>query len=97
MPRHHMTAAGLLPFTSAEELERDAQEAAAAAAAPAAALEAARQSAVDAAIQADTVMATIKGMTAAEYDVWWTANVATAAQAITVLKRVVRVLARRVL
>ena len=56
-----------------------------------------RQEAIDAAITGDTVLGNIKGMTAAQYDAWWAANVTNNAQAIGVLKRVVRVLVRRVL
>lgn len=59
--------------------------------------EAVRTATVDAAIKADNVIQQMKAMTPAEYDDWWTANVTTAAQAIGVLKRVVRVLVRRVL
>lgn len=51
----------------------------------------------DAAIKQDTVIASIKGMAQDEYDAWWAANVTNAAQAIGVLKRVVRILCRRVL
>lgn len=51
----------------------------------------------DAAIKQDAVIVSIKAMTQAEYDAWWAANVTNAAQAIGVLKRVVRVLCRRVL
>lgn len=51
----------------------------------------------EAAIKQDAVIASIKSMTQDEYNTWWAANVTTAAQAIGVLKRVVRVLCRRVL
>lgn len=56
-----------------------------------------RLAAVDDAIKQDNVIQQIAKMTAAEYDAWWAANVTTAAQAITVLKRVVRVLCRKLL
>lgn len=51
----------------------------------------------DAAIKQDAVIASIKAMAQAEYDVWWAANVTNAAQAIGVLKRVVRIVCRRLL
>lgn len=56
-----------------------------------------RLTAIDDAIKQDSVIALIKGQTSAEYDAWWAANVTNAAQAIGVLKRVVRILCRRVL
>lgn len=54
-----------------------------------------RLEAIDATIAADNVLAQIKAMTNAEYNAYWAANVVTAADAIGVLKRVVRVMARR--
>jgi hypothetical protein len=59
--------------------------------------EQARQAEIDSTIAADSVIASIKAMSSAEYDAYWAANVTNAAQAIGVLKRVVRVLVRRVL
>lgn len=59
--------------------------------------EPARLAAVDTAIVQDNIIQQIKVMTPAEYDAWWAANVTTAAQAIAVLKRVVRVICRRLL
>lgn len=59
--------------------------------------EAIRTTAIDDSIKQDNVIAQIKAMTNAEYDIWWAANVVTTAQAIGVLKRVVRILCRRVL
>lgn len=56
---------------------------------------AARLAAIDDAIKQDNVMQQIKGMTNAEFDAWWAANVTNAAQAITVLKRIVRLAARK--
>lgn len=58
---------------------------------------AARLSAIDTSIKNDTVLASLKEMTSSEYDAWWVSNVTTSAQAIGVLKRVVRVILRRVL
>lgn len=70
---------------------------AAAAAAPARAAEAARLAAVEDAIAADATVASLRAMSVAEFDAWWTANVTTLAQANNVLKRVTRVVLRRVL
>lgn len=56
-----------------------------------------RRASVDAAIAADTTIAQLKAMTPTDFDTWWAANVTTAAQAITVLKRIARVVLRRVL
>jgi len=50
-----------------------------------------RKAAIDLAIKNDTVVNTLRGMTAAEFDAWWTANVTNAAQALTVLKRLTRI------
>ena len=64
---------------------------------------AARQAALDQvqsqndAIAADSVVASLKAMTASEFDTWWSANVTTLAQANNVLKRIARVVIRRVL
>lgn len=55
-----------------------------------------RQESINQAISADTVVAQLKAMTNAEFDTWWTTNVSTAAQAITVLKRITRIVLRRV-
>lgn len=62
----------------------------------AAAADQARQAAINQAVVADTVVAQLKAMTNAEFDTWWAANVSTAAQAITVLKRITRIVLRRV-
>ena len=43
-------------------------------------------------IASDTVISTIKIMTVAEFDAWWDANVTTAAQAIGILKRLVKLI-----
>lgn len=43
----------------------------------------------------DAQLAPLRNMTNAEFNAWWDANVTTAAQAIGVLKRLVRVLLRR--
>ena len=59
--------------------------------------EAVREAAIDSAIAGDATIAQLKGMTNAEFDAWWAANVTTAAQAIAVLKRLARVIIRRVL
>lgn len=56
-----------------------------------------RDQAIDAAIAGDTTIAQLKAMTAAEFDTWWAANVTTAAQAITVLKRIARLVIRKLL
>jgi hypothetical protein len=54
-----------------------------------------RKAAIDQAIEADTVITNLKAMTSAEFDAWWSANVTNAAQAISVLKRLARVVIRR--
>ncbi len=51
----------------------------------------------DSAIRGDSQIAALKAMTNAEYSAWFDANVTNNAQAIGLLKRVVRVLIRRVL
>lgn len=70
---------------------------AAAAAAPARDAERTRLAAHDDAIKGDATVQQLRGMTVAEFDAWWTANVTTVAQASNVLKRVTRVVLRRVL
>lgn len=59
--------------------------------------ETARTTAIDQTITQDNVIQQIKTMTNTEYDAWWAANVTNAAQAIGILKRVVRVMCRRLL
>lgn len=56
-----------------------------------------REAEAETSIKQDAVIASIKSMTQAEYDAWWAANVTNAAQAIGVLKRVVRIVCRRLL
>lgn len=56
-----------------------------------------RKAGVDAAISSDATIASLKAMTAAEFDAWWAANVTNAAQAINVLKRISRVVLRKLL
>lgn len=56
-----------------------------------------RLAAHDAAIVGDATVQLLRGMTVAEFDTWWAANVTTVAQASNVLKRVTRVVLRRVL
>lgn len=63
----------------------------------AAAANAARLSELGATIDADTTISALKAITNAEFNAWWDANVTNAAQAIAVLKRLVRVMIRRVL
>lgn len=58
---------------------------------------AARLEELSAAISADTQITALKTMTNAQFDVWWDANVTTAAQAIAVLKHLVRVMIQRLL
>lgn len=46
-----------------------------------------RLAGIDAAITADTTLQTLMGMTSAELDTWWAANVTTAAQLINLSRR----------
>jgi hypothetical protein len=55
-----------------------------------------RRADIDAAIAGDVTIQSLKAMTNAEYDLWFTQNVASNAQAIQVLKRCLRVVLRRV-
>lgn len=59
--------------------------------------EAARIAAVESAISSDSTVSSLKAMTNAEFDAWWSANVTNLAQAGNVLKRVTRIVLRRVL
>jgi hypothetical protein len=61
------------------------------------AAEAARKATFESAIGVDTIIAQLKAMTAAEFDIWWDANVTNAAQAIAVLKRLTRLMVVRLL
>lgn len=47
------------------------------------------------ALASDTTLQQLKGMTSAEFDTWWDANVTNAAQAIAVLKRLAKLVIRR--
>lgn len=71
---------------NAEEALRPAREATAA-----------RLAALDQAIAGDTTLNELKAMTNQEYNTWWDQNITTAAAAISVLKRLARVIIRRVL
>jgi hypothetical protein len=64
---------------------------------PAKEAERVRLVAIDTTISQDNVISNIKTMTNDQYDTWWAANVTNAAQAIGVLKRLVRVVCRRLL
>lgn len=63
--------------------------------------EVSRRSDIELTIQTDTVLQLLKTQTNAEYDAWWTTNITNAAQplnaALTVLKRLLRVVVRRLL
>jgi hypothetical protein len=72
-------------------------DSAGAAAESAAAQERTRKEAIDQAIAGDTTVQSLKSMTNAEFDTWWSANVTNAAQAIALLKRITRVVLRRLL
>ena len=61
------------------------------------ATEVAQIASVEVSIATDTTIATLKAMTNAEFDTWWSANVTTLAQANGVLKRLARLVLRRVL
>lgn len=52
---------------------------------------------VDQAIEKDSLAKTLRDMSSAEFDAWWAANVTDATQAITVLKRITRIVLRRCL
>ena len=80
-----------------EVVEMTAEEEQALSEANAATPEVLRRQDLDQAIGADAQIAALKAMTNAEYGAWFDANVTNAAQAIGLLKRVVRVLIRRVL
>ena len=54
-----------------------------------------RLAAIDTTINTDATIAALKPMTNAQFDTWWSANVTTLAQALAVLKVVVRVIIRR--
>ena len=56
-----------------------------------------RQAGLDAAANSDTILNSLKAMSNPEYNAWFAANVTNAAQAIALLKRILRVLIRRVL
>lgn len=58
------------------------------------ALELARERSVTVTINTDTVVNQLRAMTNAEYNTWWAANVTNAAQAITLLKRLTRIVVR---
>jgi len=59
--------------------------------------EQARVASLDAAINSDSALNTVKAMTDAQIDAWFAANVTTAAQAITLLRRLTKVMLRKVL
>jgi len=56
-----------------------------------------RRAAIETAVTADAQIQALKAMTNAQFDAFWDANVTTAAQAIGILKRLVRVMLVRVL
>ena len=97
MPRTKMVNGVPTPMTAQEEAARDAEEAAWLAGEPARVAERTRLESLDTAIGNDGVIQTLKSMTAAQFDTWWDANVTNAAQAIGVLKRLVKLVIRRLL
>ena len=52
---------------------------------------------LESSVSGDSIIKSLKGMDQNEFDAWWTANVNNAAQAIGLLKRLVRILLLRVL
>lgn len=52
---------------------------------------------LESSVGGDAIIKSLKGMDQTEFDAWWTANVTNAAQAIGLLKRLVRMLLLRVL
>jgi len=48
-------------------------------------------------VSGDSIIKSLKGMDQAEFDTWWAANITNAAQAIGLLKRLVRILLLRVI
>lgn len=52
---------------------------------------------IDAAIAGDATVQSLKAMTSAEFDAWWTANVTNTAQLVNVVKRLARLVIRRLL
>ena len=97
MPRTKMVNGVPTPMTAQEEAERDIEEAAWAASEPARTAARTRLESLDTAISNDTVINTLKSMTAAQFDTWWDNNVTNAAQAIGVLKRLVKLIIFRLL
>lgn len=59
--------------------------------------EIARRESLRSAIDGDGIIQNLRTMTAAQFDAWWDANVTNAAQAITVLKRLVKLIIFRLL
>lgn len=97
MSRMKMVNGSPIPLTSEEELERDAEEAVWAAGQAARDAIKARIASFDNAINSDGVIQSLKGMTAAEFETWWDANVTSAAQVIGILKRLIKIIIRRLL
>lgn len=81
-----------VPMTPEEEAVRDAEEIAWAAGQASRDALAARVQSLESAIVGDGVIQTLRTMTAAQFDQWWDANVTNAAQAIGVLKRLVKLI-----
>ena len=59
--------------------------------------DATRVAAVNTAISGDAQIQALKTMTVAEFEAWWLLNVTTIAQAITLMKRIARIVVRRLL
>ena len=59
--------------------------------------EATRVASVNTAISGDAQIQALKVMTVSDFDAWWTANVTTVAQAITIVKRIARIVVRKLL
>lgn len=97
MARFKMVNGVPVQMTAQEETARDAEEAAWAAGTAARQAEATRISSLSTAIGGDSVIQSLRSMTAAQFDAWWDANVTNAAQAIGVLKRLVKIIIFRLL
>lgn len=81
-----------VPMTVEEEAARNAEETAWLAGQASRDALAARTQSLESAIGGDSVIQTLRTMTAAQFDAWWDANVTNAAQAIGVLKRLIKLI-----
>ena len=97
MARTKMVNGVSVALTSEEEAARDAEEAVWAAGGAARMAEETRRASIHAETNGDAIIDHLKTLTASDIDDWFTANITNAAQAITLLKKLTKIVILKLL